>query len=119
MELILLVGGDSLTLTVISSNSALAYGIRVLLVLPHRYQANILKYPLHKKFTSLQLIIYENSARFFILGNNQFLKLMGIWCYPYKIKYKKKHPPKLEKFSVVAGYSLNRFRTTRVHLTSD
>lgn len=33
MELILLVGGDSLTLTVISSNSALAYGIRVLLVL--------------------------------------------------------------------------------------
>ncbi len=28
----------------------------------------------------------------------------------YKIKYKKKHPPKLEKFSVVAGYSLNRFR---------
>ncbi|KMP77537.1 transposon DNA-invertase [Bacillus cereus] len=27
------------------------------------------------------------------------------------MKYKKKHPPKLEKFSVVAGYSLNRFRT--------
>ena len=34
MELILLVCEDSLTLTVISSNSALAYGIREMLVLP-------------------------------------------------------------------------------------
>lgn len=49
MELILLVGGDSLTLTVISSNSALAYGIRVLMVLPHAHQASILKYPQNEK----------------------------------------------------------------------
>ncbi|KFM95129.1 hypothetical protein DJ93_5702 [Bacillus clarus] len=29
----------------------------------------------------------------------------------YKIKYKKKHPPELEDFSIQTGYSLNRFRT--------
>ncbi len=49
MELILLVGGDSLTLTVISSNSALAYGIRVLLVLPYRHQVKISVVPQNEK----------------------------------------------------------------------
>ncbi|MBD5800230.1 hypothetical protein BHU24_24435 [Bacillus pseudomycoides] len=52
MELILLVVGDSLTLTVISSNSALAYGIRVLLVLPHHHQAKKSKYPKTRELTS-------------------------------------------------------------------
>ncbi|RFB09366.1 hypothetical protein DZB88_26950 [Bacillus sp. OE] len=33
----------------------------------------------------------------------------------YKTKYKKKHPPKLENFSDVVDYSLNRFRTPLIH----
>ncbi|PDZ08067.1 hypothetical protein CON70_29670 [Bacillus pseudomycoides] len=81
MELILLVVGDSLTLTVISSNSALAYGIRVLLVLPHCHQAKILKYPQNKNFISPQLSM-RIQCIFFVLENDEFLNLMAMWCYP-------------------------------------
>lgn len=49
MELILLVCGDSLTLTVISSSSALAYGIREMLVLPHAHQPKKTDQPQNKK----------------------------------------------------------------------
>ncbi|WJE55738.1 hypothetical protein QRE66_29830 (plasmid) [Bacillus cereus] len=63
MELILLVGGDSLTLTVISSNSALAYGIREMLVLPYHNQAKKSKYPKTRKLASP-----GENVQFFVLG---------------------------------------------------
>ncbi|KFN13204.1 hypothetical protein DJ94_4849 [Bacillus pseudomycoides] len=75
MELILLVVGDSLTLTVISSNSALAYGIRVLLVLPHHHQAKKGKYPKKQKMSFL--VIKNKSV---ILGDSFSMTILRNTC---------------------------------------
>lgn len=45
----------------------LAYEIRVLLAVPHRYQTKVMKYPLNKIFY-LSIIIYDHSAHFFHFG---------------------------------------------------
>ncbi|WP_131829231.1 hypothetical protein [Bacillus mycoides] len=72
MELILLVCGDSLTLTVISSSSALAYGIREMLVLPQEEEKEILvtdisfwEFYFHNRIVRLYWIsfIYRFGAR--------------------------------------------------------
>ncbi|QWH20762.1 hypothetical protein EXW62_27615 (plasmid) [Bacillus mycoides] len=51
----------------------------------HVHQAKILRYPQNQNFISLLLFIRIHVI-FFVLGNNQFLKLMGMRLYPnYKI----------------------------------
>ncbi|OTY29938.1 hypothetical protein BK732_01380 [Bacillus thuringiensis serovar navarrensis] len=48
------------------------------MVLPHRYQAKILKYPLNENFLSLQVVTLKSQLIFFVLGAFIFLKLMGM-----------------------------------------
>ncbi len=45
---------------------------------PHAHQAKVLKYPLNKKFLSLQVLTLRSQLIFFLLGVFIFLKLMGM-----------------------------------------
>ncbi|PFZ07412.1 hypothetical protein COL63_26435 [Bacillus pseudomycoides] len=49
---------------------------------PHTHQAKILKYPQTENFIFLQLFM-RIQLTFFVLRNNQFLKLMDVCYYPH------------------------------------